>query len=155
MNDLFNPDYFLFKHADPTGVTNKAKAEAEKQQQQAAAPQKEQPPAVVQPPTPSAAAELSRTPVSETLSTPISGSTKAIIDQMVHGVVKVSEQQLQYAFRYVYERCKLVVDIHAATAVAALLFGTKHLQDYDEVGILLSGGNVDLSDVPRLASARL
>ncbi|GET85935.1 threonine ammonia-lyase [Leishmania tarentolae] len=77
------------------------------------------------------------------------------IDRYVDGVVHVSEEEMRYAFRYVYERCKLVVDTNAAIAVAAVLACPQELSNYRHVCIVLSGGNVDLNDVPKLATARL
>ncbi|KAK7201458.1 serine-threonine dehydratase [Novymonas esmeraldas] len=81
--------------------------------------------------------------------------TSAYIDRYVDGVIHVSKEEMCYAFRYVYERCKLVVDTNAAIAVAAVLACPPELSNYRRVCIILSGGNVDLNDVPKLAVARL
>lgn len=89
------------------------------------------------------------------LKSPLTPRTFSYIQHYVDGVIKVTEEQNRYAFRYVYERCKLVIDANAATAVAAVLARPPELARYRRVGIVLSGGNIDLSDVPKLAAARL
>lgn len=89
------------------------------------------------------------------LRTPLTKRADDIVQHYVDGVIEVSVEQIRYAFRYVYERCKLVIDTNAATAVAAVLACSPQLQRYRRVGIILSGGNVDLNDIPRLAVARL
>lgn len=73
------------------------------------------------------------------------------INQHVDDVLKVSETQIRYAFRYIYERCKLVIDLNGAMAVGAVLSRHKILEPYRRVGIVLAGGNVELDEIPRLA----
>ncbi|KAG5511201.1 hypothetical protein JKF63_07143 [Porcisia hertigi] len=87
--------------------------------------------------------------------TELTDLVSSYIDRYVDGVIHVSKEEMCYAFRYVYERCKLVVDTNAAIAVAAVLACPQELSNYRRVCIVLSGGNVDLNDVPKLASARL
>jgi serine racemase len=87
--------------------------------------------------------------------TPLTDLTTRYIDRYVDGVIHVSPEEMKYAFRYVYERCKLVVDTNAAIAVAAVLSCPPELGNYRRVCIVLSGGNVDLNDIPKLAVSRL
>ncbi|CCW71200.1 unnamed protein product [Phytomonas sp. Hart1] len=75
--------------------------------------------------------------------------------KLVNGVLQVTEEDVRYAFRYVYERCKLVIDLKAATAVAAVLANPKELRRYQCVAVVLSGGNVDLKCIPDLMSSAL
>jgi len=51
--------------------------------------------------------------------------------------------------RFLFERCKLVVEPSGACALAALLAGRVELGGARRVGVVLSGGNVDPA---RLAS---
>lgn len=87
--------------------------------------------------------------------TPLTDLATKYIDRYVDGVIHVTPDQMKYAFRYVYERCKLVVDTNAAIAVAAVLACPPELGNYRRVCIILSGGNVDLNEIPKLAASRL
>lgn len=78
--------------------------------------------------------------------------TYALVCKHVDGTITVTEKQIRSAFRYVYERCKLVIDTNAATAVAAVLSCPPQLRKYRRVCIIISGGNVDLNDIPRIVS---
>jgi len=60
-------------------------------------------------------------------------------------VVTVDDDQIVAAMRFVWERLKLVVEPSGAVPVAALLAG---LVPGDRVGVVLSGGNVDLDHLP-------
>ncbi|KPA83681.1 putative serine-threonine dehydratase [Leptomonas pyrrhocoris] len=87
--------------------------------------------------------------------TPLTDLATRYIDRYVDGVIHVTPEEMKYAFRYVYERCKLVVDTNAAIAVAAVLSCPPALDNYRRVCVVLSGGNVDLNDIPKLAVSRL
>ncbi len=67
----------------------------------------------------------------------------AVICRHVHEIVTVSEAEILEAMRFVWERIKIVIEPSAAVAVAPLLtgrIGTEGLR----IGVILSGGNVDL-----------
>jgi len=70
-----------------------------------------------------------------------------IIQQFVSEIMLVNDVEIVEAMRYLYERVKLVVEPSAAVPLAALL---KHPDRFQgkSVGIVLSGGNVDLSKLP-------
>jgi len=70
-----------------------------------------------------------------------------IIRQHVADIVTVSEQAIVQAMRLVWERMKLVVEPSAAVPLAALLEGKIDARG-KRVGIILSGGNVDLDALP-------
>lgn len=78
--------------------------------------------------------------------------THALVRKNVDGVFSVSFKQVRMAFRYVYERCKLVIDTNAAMAVAAVLSCPPQLRKYRRICIIISGGNVDLNDIPKIVS---
>ncbi|ORC85297.1 serine-threonine dehydratase [Trypanosoma theileri] len=73
------------------------------------------------------------------------------VERNVDGIICVNAAATRYAFRFVYERCKLVIDAEAATAIAAVLQRPKELTRYRHIGIILSGGNVILDDIPKLS----
>jgi threonine dehydratase len=62
-------------------------------------------------------------------------------------VVTVSEEEIVAAMRDVWERMKLVVEPSGAVPVAALLAGRLPVTGR-RVGVILSGGNVDLDQLP-------
>ena len=62
----------------------------------------------------------------------------------------VSEAEIVAAMRIVLEDLKLLVEPSSAVAVAVLLAG-RATRLGDRVGVILSGGNVDLDQCPFLA----
>jgi threonine dehydratase len=70
-----------------------------------------------------------------------------IIARHVERVVTVSEQAIVDAMRAVWERMKTIVEPSAAVPLAALIEGGIDLRG-KRVGIILSGGNVDLAALP-------
>jgi threonine dehydratase len=73
--------------------------------------------------------------------------TFPIIQQRVEQVVTVSEAGIVAAMRFVWERAKIVIEPSAAVAVGALWERKVDLTGL-RVGIILSGGNVDLERLP-------
>jgi threonine dehydratase/serine racemase len=72
-----------------------------------------------------------------------------IIRDQVERVITVSEEEIVAAMRLVWERAKLLIEPSSAVAVAAVLspsFGA--LEGLKRVGVVLSGGNVNLDDLP-------
>jgi len=65
----------------------------------------------------------------------------------VREILTVSEQGIVDAMRLVWERMKLVIEPSAAVPVAALF---EHGEAFRgrRVGVILSGGNVDLTRLP-------
>lgn len=93
--------------------------------------------------------------VAKSLRCPLFKRTREYIRRNVDGVIRVSEAEIKYAMRYVFERCKLVIDTNAATAVAAVLACPPEIKRYRRVAIILSGGNIDLHRLPEFMSAKL
>ena len=65
----------------------------------------------------------------------------------VEDIVCVEESEIIAAMRFVWERMKLVIEPSSAVPVAALLHHRLELQD-QRVGVIISGGNVDLDHLP-------
>jgi threonine dehydratase len=80
-----------------------------------------------------------------------SDRTFRILKGTLHGVLRVSEDQIRHAMYLVYERCKLVIEPSAAVGVAAVLACPEALAPYKRVGIVICGGNVDISSISSLA----
>jgi len=73
----------------------------------------------------------------------------AIIRAHVDDVVRVSERAIKRAARLLLDRLKILVEPSAAVPVAALL-ERRFVADGRRIGIILSGGNVDLAASPWL-----
>lgn len=87
--------------------------------------------------------------VADGLLTSLGEHTWPIIRDHVERVLTVSDQQIVDAMRLVWERMKIVIEPSAAVAVAAVLADEFiALEGISRVGIVLSGGNVDLDRLP-------
>ncbi|MBP6899716.1 MAG: threo-3-hydroxy-L-aspartate ammonia-lyase [Burkholderiaceae bacterium] len=77
--------------------------------------------------------------------------TFPVIQALVEAVVTVSDAQLCSTLRFMAERLKQVVEPTGCLAAAALLEGAAGLPDLRgaRVGVILSGGNVDLAAYAR------
>ncbi|MCU0291069.1 MAG: pyridoxal-phosphate dependent enzyme [Thermoanaerobaculaceae bacterium] len=91
--------------------------------------------------------------VADGLLTSLGELTFAIIREHVRGIVTVSEDAIVAAMRLIWERTKLVVEPSSAVPLAALLEGKLDLGG-QRVGIILSGGNVDLGELPWAVQTR-
>ena len=75
----------------------------------------------------------------------------SIIQQHVEQIVTVSDDEIVAAMRLLWERAKLLVEPSSAVALAAILSGQfATTSDVESVGVVLSGGNVDLDRLPWL-----
>ena len=64
-------------------------------------------------------------------------------------VLTVTEDEIIRAMRLAWERAKLLIEPSAAVAVAAVLSAEfRALEGLQRVGVILSGGNVNLDDLP-------
>ncbi|MEX0675332.1 MAG: threonine/serine dehydratase [Gaiellaceae bacterium] len=80
------------------------------------------------------------TSIADGLSAPFAGqNTLAIVREHVEEIVLVSEEEIEDAFRFLYERAKLAVEPAGAAAVAALRAGKIR---GERVVCVVSGGNV-------------
>jgi threo-3-hydroxy-L-aspartate ammonia-lyase len=69
--------------------------------------------------------------------------TFPLVLRHVSDIITVTDPQLVEAMRFLWERMKLVVEPTGALATAGVLSGAIDVRD-KRVGIILSGGNVDL-----------
>lgn len=82
--------------------------------------------------------------IADGLRTPLGELTFPIIRDGVDGIVLVSEADILHAMRFVWERMKILIEPSSAVAVAPLLNGTIKTSKR-RIGVILSGGNVDLT----------
>lgn len=85
--------------------------------------------------------------VADGLRTSLGSLTFAAIRTHAAGIVTVSEAGIVVAMRRVWERVKLLIEPSAAVPVAALLEHGERFRGA-RVGVILSGGNVDLDRLP-------
>jgi threonine dehydratase len=85
--------------------------------------------------------------IADGLLTSLGTLTFPIIQQRVEQIVTVSERGIIESMRYVWERAKLIIEPSAAVAVAVLWERKVDLSNL-RVGVILSGGNVDLERLP-------
>ena len=85
--------------------------------------------------------------IADGLRTRLSEKTFGIIREHVHDVVTVSEEEIVEAMRTIWERMKIIIESSSAVPVAAALSGQVPLAG-QRVGIILSGGNVDVENLP-------
>ena len=84
--------------------------------------------------------------IADGLRTSLSELTFSIIQQHVDDIITVSEDEILEAMRFLWERMKLVVEPSGAVPLAGL-FKIKRQVSRQRVGIILSGGNVDLTRI--------
>jgi threonine dehydratase len=77
----------------------------------------------------------------------LSPRTLAILQRVADEIALVGEDEIVAAMRLLWERLKLVIEPSGAVAAAPALFRQIHAEGR-KVGIILSGGNVDLGSLP-------
>jgi len=87
------------------------------------------------------------------LLTSLGDRTYPIIRDLTEGIVTVDDEDVVRAMRLVWERMKIVMEPSAAVPLAALLAGRIDAAG-KRVGIILSGGNVDLDALPWMGTRR-
>jgi threonine dehydratase len=85
--------------------------------------------------------------IADGLRTTVGELTFPIISKHVADIVRVSEDAIVEAMRLTWQRTKLVIEASAAVPLAALLEGAVDVRDA-RVGVIISGGNVDLDALP-------
>lgn len=70
-----------------------------------------------------------------------------IIRSLVPEIIRVSESEIVEALKLIWERMKIVIEPSCAVPFAALLSEKERFRN-KKVGILISGGNVDLGNLP-------
>lgn len=87
--------------------------------------------------------------IADGLRTSLGELTWPIIRDHVERVVTVSDEEIVAAMRLAWERAKLLIEPSAAVALAAVLTDEfRGLDGISRIGVMLSGGNVDLTSLP-------
>jgi threonine dehydratase len=85
--------------------------------------------------------------IADGLLTSLGSRSFAVITDKVDDIVTVSEEKIIEAMRMIWERMKIIVEPSSAVPLGAILEGKVDVQN-KKVGIILSGGNVDLNKLP-------
>ena len=85
--------------------------------------------------------------VADGLLTSLGALTFPIIKERVEQIITVSEAGILDAMKFIWERAKIVIEPSAATVIA-VLWEKKIDLTGKKVGVILSGGNVDLEKLP-------
>ena len=87
--------------------------------------------------------------IADGLLTTLGDKTFPIIYENVKEVITVTDEEIIVAMRMIWERLKIIIETSCAVPFAAVL---KHKEKFKgkKVGIILSGGNVDLEKVGKL-----
>ncbi|WP_066836209.1 pyridoxal-phosphate dependent enzyme [Rufibacter ruber] len=70
-----------------------------------------------------------------------------VIKEHVTRIIRVEEAEITAAMRLLWERLKVIIEPSSAVALAALLREKDEFKG-QKIGVLLSGGNVDLKNLP-------
>ncbi len=85
--------------------------------------------------------------IADGLKTQLGDQNFPIIMKYVSRIIRVEESEIIAAMRYIWERMKIIIEPSSAVAVAAL-FRNKGEFKNRRVGVILTGGNVDLGNLP-------
>lgn len=85
--------------------------------------------------------------IADGLKTVLGDNTFPIIQKYVHDIVRVTEDEIVSAMRLIWERLKIIAEPSSAVALSALIREKENYQG-KSIGIIISGGNVDLNRLP-------
>ncbi len=85
--------------------------------------------------------------ISDGLRTSLGSLTFPIIRRLVSDILTVNDQATIEAMKLVWERMKIIIEPSSAVALA-MVIKHKHRFEGQKIGIIISGGNVDLMHLP-------
>lgn len=85
--------------------------------------------------------------IADGLRTQLGHNNFPIIRDGIHSIILVSEDEIIAAMKIVWNRMKIIIEPSSATTLAALL-KTKGEFTGKRVGLIITGGNVDLTNLP-------
>ncbi len=85
--------------------------------------------------------------IADGLLTSLCDLTYAIISTKCDGILTVSEKGIVDAMRLIWERMKIVIEPSSAVPIAAIMEHPQYFKG-KKVGVIISGGNVDLDSLP-------
>lgn len=85
--------------------------------------------------------------IADGLKTQLGDKNFPLIQKYVERIIRVNEEEIIEAMRLLWERMKIIIEPSSAVAFAAVL-REKDIFKNKKVGIIISGGNVDLKNLP-------
>ncbi len=85
--------------------------------------------------------------IADGLRTQLGNINFPIIQKHVEAIIRVEEEEIIAAMRLIWERMKIIIEPSCAVPFAAVLKEPLRFQN-KKVGIIITGGNVDLSKLP-------
>ena len=92
--------------------------------------------------------------IADGLKTSLGSNTFMIIRENIDDIITVTEKQILEAMKFLWERMKLVVEPSGAVPLAGLQYGGLKAKD-KKVGVIISGGNVDLTAFFKLLEQKI
>lgn len=86
--------------------------------------------------------------IADGLRTSLGDKNFPIIHALVKDIIRVEESEIIEALLLVWERMKIIIEPSSAVPLAAILKEKKKFQG-KKIGIIVSGGNVDLKELPK------
>lgn len=85
--------------------------------------------------------------IADGLRTSLGDKNFPIIQKFINTIIRVEEDTIVQAMRLVWERMKIIIEPSSAVPLAAVLTEPRFFEE-KKVGIIVSGGNVDLGKLP-------
>lgn len=85
--------------------------------------------------------------IADGLKTQLGDRSFPIMRNYMKGIIRVEETEIVETMRFVWERMKIIIEPSSAVALAAV-FRETHKFDNKNIGVIISGGNVDLNNLP-------
>lgn len=85
--------------------------------------------------------------IADGLKTQLGDKNFPIIQKFVSKIIRVEESEIINSMKFTWERMKIIIEPSSAVAVAAMFRNSNEFKKR-KIGVILSGGNVDLSNLP-------
>lgn len=85
--------------------------------------------------------------IADGLKTQLGDRSFPIMRKYMKGIIRVEETEIIETMRFVWERMKIIIEPSSAVALAAIFREKDKFRD-KHIGVIISGGNVDLNHLP-------
>mgnify|MGYP001228535655 CR=1 FL=1 len=85
--------------------------------------------------------------IADGLKTQLGDKNFPIIQKEVHSIIRITENEIIESMRIIWERLKIICEPSCALPLAAILKNKEFFKN-KKLGVIISGGNVDLSNLP-------
>ena len=85
--------------------------------------------------------------IADGLKTQLGDKNFPIIQKEVHSIIRITEKEIIESMKIIWERLKIVCEPSCSLPLAAILKNKEFFRDR-KIGIIISGGNVDLNNLP-------